>query len=150
MVFPNPRQIKLRSKKKEQIVFSECYCPNGHQLISSKAKFNKLNGILLKISKEEKEGYIALSPIYGNKIRVGVLIDLIEGECYKLSCPECNVELPIFTNCHCGGEIFSLFLSKKASFDSFIGACNRIGCENSYVQNGDDLFTVERLKAVKK
>jgi hypothetical protein len=117
-------------------------------LVTSNAKFNEFKGILLKISKGKEEGYVALSTVYGCKSRVTVGIQPKEGEQYKLSCTECGVDLPVFSKCHCGGDIFALFLDKDIKFDSFIGACNRIGCTNAYIQIGKELITSARLEGI--
>ena len=89
-----------------------------------------------------------MSSVYGCKSRVAVGIQLKEDEQYKLSCPECGVEFPILSKCHCGANIFSLFLDKQSSFDSFVGACSRIGCTNSYIQIGKELITSVRLETI--
>ncbi len=148
MVFPNPKKKRTTYAEEKLVVFTECYCPNGHNLINKSSHFNEFKGIFLKISKDGTKGFVALSPVLGCKTRVAIGIELIEGEQYKLSCPECNTTLPIFTKCHCGGEIFTLFLNKEADFHSFLGVCNRIGCENSYVQFGEELITSARLETI--
>ena len=130
------------------LVFTECYCPNGHNLVTSNARFDEFDGILLKISQGEHEGHVALSSVYGCKLRVAIGIQLKEGELYKLSCTECGLELPVFSKCHCGGDIFALFLDKNIKYDSFVGACNRIGCANAYIQIGKELITSARLEAI--
>jgi len=145
LVTPNPRQKRKICSDDKLLVFTDCYCPNGHNLVTENARFNEFNGILLKISDDKSDGYVALSSVYGCKTRVAVGIKLIEGNEYKLSCPECNTELPVYSKCHCGGKIFVLFLDKEAKFDSFVGACNRIGCTNSYIQIGEELITSARL-----
>ena len=147
MVFPNPLKAKQICTKEEVILFTECYCQNGHSLISSNAKFNELNGIFLKISKDGENGFVALSPVYGCKTRVAVGIELKEGEKYTLLCPVCNEPLHVFSKCHCKGNIFTLFLNKRAMFNSFLGACNRIGCENSFIQIGEKLINSARQEA---
>lgn len=148
MVFPNPKKHSKICNDEKLLVFTECYCPNGHNLVSKNARFNEFDGILLKIAKGNKNGHVALSPVYECNSRVAVGINLKEGLQYKLSCPECDTVLPIFSKCHCGGDIFTLFLDKEAKFDSFIGACNRIGCTNSYIQIGEELITSARLEAM--
>lgn len=148
MVFPNPMKSKKICAEEKLLAFTECYCPNGHNLVTNNVKFNEFKGILLKISKGEKEGTVALSSVYGCKSRISIGIDLKEGEEYKLSCPECGIEFPTFTKCHCGAKIFSLFLDKEASFDSFVGACSRIGCTNSYIQIGKELVRSVRLEVI--
>lgn len=148
LVFPNPIKHSKICKEEKLLVFTECYCPNGHNLVSDNVQFNDFKGILLKIAKDDKKGHVALSPVYGCKSRITVGINLTEGAQYKLSCPECETALSIFSKCHCGGDIFTLFLDKEAKFDSFIGACNRIGCTNAYIQIGKELITNARLEAI--
>jgi hypothetical protein len=145
LVFPNPREQRKICSEENLLVFTECYCPNGHNLVTSNARFNEFDGILLKISQGEYEGHIALSAVYGCKSKVTVGIQLKKGEKYKLSCTECEVELPVYSKCHCGGDIFALFLDKNANYDSFVGACNRIGCTNAYIQIGKEIITSARL-----
>lgn len=148
MVFPNKKEHRSICTDEKLLVFKECYCPNGHNLVSNNAKFNEFDGILLKISKGQREGHIAISSVYGCKSRIAIGINLVDGEKYKLSCPDCGEDLPTYSKCHCGGEIFALFLDKNVKFDSFVGACNRIGCNNSYIQIGKELITSARLQAI--
>ncbi len=148
LVFPNPKKFIPICDEEKLLVFTACYCPNGHNLISKYAWFNEFYGILLNISKGDKTGNIALSPVYGCKTWVSSGIELHKGDKYELSCPKCKAVLPIFSKCHCGGDIFTLFLDKEVKFDSFIGACNRIGCTNSYIQIGKELITTARLEAM--
>jgi len=148
MVFPNPREKRKICNQNKILVFTECYCSKGHNLISENAKFNGFNGILLQISNEKEKGHIALSSVYGCKTRVSVGIKLKEGNQYKLSCPECNTELPAFAKCHCGADIITLFLDREVTFNSFVGVCNRIGCENSYIQIGEELITSARMDLI--
>ena len=148
MVFPNPKEKRPACTDDNLLVFTECYCPNGHNLITENARFNEFKGILLKISKGLKSGHVALSSVYGCKTRVAVGIQLIEGEKYNLSCPVCGSPLPLYSKCHCDGDIFTLFLEKETKFNSFVGACNRIGCENAYIQIGEEIITSVRLETI--
>lgn len=148
IVFPNPREKRKICTEEQLLVFTQCFCPEGHNLITENAKFDEFDGILLRISNAFGEGYVALSSVYGCKTRVAVGIKLEEGDTYTLSCPKCKAELPVYTKCHCGGDIFVLFLDKEPSFDSFIGACSRIGCTNSYIQIGEEIITTARLEAL--
>ena len=148
LIFPNPRKDRIICSQENLLVFTECFCPNGHNLISENARFDEFNGILLEITDNQNKGFIALSSVYGCKIRVAVGIQLVEGQKYKLSCPRCSQQLPIYSKCHCGGDIFVLFLDKESKFDSFVGACNRIGCKNSYIQIGEEIITSARLASM--
>lgn len=149
LLFPRKeKEDKSCSEDEDLIVFTDCYCQKGHELVSDFAKFKEFNGLLLNISRKEKSGQVALSPIYGCRTRVSLGIDLKEGKKYTLSCPTCETELPAYNKCHCGGKIITLFLNEEGNFDSFIGVCNRIGCENSYIQIGEELITSARLERV--
>ncbi len=145
MIFPNPLRKEEICNEEKLLVFTECYCPNGHSLISENVFFNGFKGILLKISKDDESGQVALSPVYGCKNRIAIDIDLKEGELYTFSCSECGEILPTYSKCHCGGDIFTLFLNREGNFNSFVGACNRIGCNNAYIQVGKKLITSVRL-----
>ena len=146
MVFPNPLKKAMMCSKEEVVVFKKCYCQNGHKLINKQAMFDDLPGIILKISDEKYEGTVALSPVYGCKTKVSLNINLKKDVLYTLSCPECNEPLPIFSHCHCGGDLVILFLNKKGSYESYLGVCNRIGCQNANIKLGDELFTLARLE----
>ena len=135
LIIPTPKEIKNECESEEMLVVKECYCQNGHQLINKRAIFNDLPGILLKVKKQNyKEGTIALSPVYNHKHRISIDVDLIEGESLQLFCPECGVELPVYTNCNCcDGKLIALFLDKKGNFNNCITIGNTVGCKNSNV-----------------
>lgn len=83
LVFANQMRGKEICKEEKLLVFTECYCPNGHNLVSENAQFDEFKGIFLSISNEEKVGQIALSPVYGCKTKVSVGIKLKEGNQYQ-------------------------------------------------------------------
>lgn len=130
LIIPNPLQ-ELVTANREVAVIREGYCPNGHQLINPRANFNGYPGILLKVQKDDKSGLIAVSPIYGDKTRFSLDIDLMARELVKLSCPVCGTVLPIHSTCTCGGDIVAVFLTSGADFSNCIGLCNRIDCHNA-------------------
>ena len=69
---------------KEMIVIRDCYCPNGHNLVTNRARFGDHDGIIIGVGDPDKMGYIALSPLYGDKSRVCFDYDLQEGELLTL------------------------------------------------------------------
>ena len=137
---PNPKDNKVLCENRDLYVINECYCPNGHSLISDEVLFNNFKGILVKVSRSPESGTLALSPTFGCKNKITKGIELKFNELYNLECPVCNASLPVFNRCHCGGSILSLFMNKKGAFSSFVGICNRIGCKESSIRIDDDLL----------
>jgi hypothetical protein len=140
MLFPNPMKKEEICKQENLIVVKECYCQNGHNLISKQAVFNGFNGILLKVKRNKVSGMVALSPVYGNKSRVSLNLILKEGEVWELCCPDCNVSLPKFSSCECGGDQITMFLDEKADYAHCIMLCNRIDCYNATIKYNDELI----------
>lgn len=140
MVFPNPKKMNIEEKE-EVIVVQECFCPNGHKLITTRAVFNEFPGIMLKVkNRVGKEGYIALSPICGDKARISLDIDLENNEKLDLFCPECGVKLPVYSPCSCGGELVTLFSDNNNDYANCIGICNRVGCKNAKITVKNELL----------
>jgi hypothetical protein len=148
MLFPNPLRRTKFCKSDNVIVVQHCYCPNGHNLISSKAVFNGFNGIIVKVKDDKKnlEGLVALSPVYGYKSRVSLDVDLGQDTIWPMYCPECNEALATYTDCNCGGQMVVMFLDNKKDFENCIGVCNRIGCENAGITYGNELLTSSGLE----
>lgn len=133
------------SKKEEVVhthdylVVEDCYCPNGHNLICNQIYFNSFKGLKLQVHTDKKTGIVFLSPIYGEKCRASMDIDLEFNHIYDLSCPECGVRLPAFGPCTCGGELVTLFLDEKLSFSNCIAVCNKFGCPHSEIKSVEQL-----------
>ena len=56
LVIPNPLTSEKICKHKKIVVVKECYCSNGHNLISHKAIFNGFPGIIFKVRRKNEEG----------------------------------------------------------------------------------------------
>lgn len=141
MLFPNPMRRTKLCKSEKILVVHECYCPNGHKLISERAVFNGFNGIIVKVISDKHQGLVALSPVYGYKTHVSLDIDLIDGHIHQIVCPECNEPLAKYADCTCGGEMLAMFLDSSADFTSCIAICNRVGCGNAGLTYGDELLS---------
>ena len=142
IIIPNPF-IFNRSNAKKVLRFTELYCSKGHQLVSSRVKFNGYDGVLIKVSQNGKEGIVALSPIYGDKSKISVDIDLVSGERAKMMCPVCGEELPVYSECHCGGEMIALFRSKAADYSECVAVCDKVDCVNAHIIHGGQLVTLQ-------
>lgn len=147
MIFPNPTKKEI-SKNKNVLVVSECFCFKGHSLIYPRASFNGLPGILLKVKMKNETGHIALSPIYGDKSKITLDIDLEDSQLLQLICPICDSPLPVYSKCSCEADLVALFLNKKIDFHDCIGICSRVNCFNSEIKSSSDLLNEAGLQAL--
>jgi hypothetical protein len=130
----------------DDMIIKQCFCPNGHDLINPKVNVRGYKGILIRIKKGKDEGFVALSPICGDKSKYTIDIEVSEGEIIDLLCPECNVPLPVYAPCDCGGDMITLFCDKHGNFCNCIGICNRVGCSHAEIKKGSDLFNIYRRR----
>jgi len=148
MLFPNPIKKTEICKNKNLLVVKECYCHNGHDLISEQAIFNGFNGILVKVQKGDITGHVALSPVYGYKSRVSMDVKLMDGEKWEVFCPTCNEPLPIFSSCECDGDLVCLFLDNEGDYSNCILICNRIDCFNAEMKFKNQLLHYSSVDAL--
>jgi hypothetical protein len=144
--FPLGGKKKKGKQDEDAVVVTECYCPNGHDMISPKVHFQGHPGILLKVKKGKEFGAVALSPVCGDKSKFTIDIDLAEGEIMDLLCPICNVPLPVYAPCDCGGDMITLFADKQGNYCNCIGICNRVGCSHAEIKKGAELFNIYQRK----
>jgi hypothetical protein len=140
LLFPNPLQKTLRESP-EVIVISECFCPNKHNLINRRVMFGNFPGILLKAKQGKETGWIALSPVYGDKSRISIDIELNDKEIVELMCPECSQKLPVFSHCECGADLVSLFLSEELSYNEAAAICSRVNCFNAQAKSSNEIIS---------
>jgi len=143
--------IKKKNKSQaqqpdEELIIRDCFCPNGHNLVSPKVEIKGLNGILIKVTKGRESGFMALSPVCGDKSKISIDIELSEGELIELLCPICDVPLPVYAPCECGGDMITLFCDKQGNYCNCIGVCNRVGCTHAELKHGSELFSIYRRK----
>lgn len=144
MILPSPVMRELRENS-NALVVKACYCPRGHNLVTDKAMFCNFNGILMRVRRELSEGLMAISPVYGDKSRISLGMRLEKGVILRLLCPECGVPLPTYDICSCGGDIIALFTRPVPDFGNCVGICNRVGCHNAEIRNGDQLLNYANL-----
>lgn len=146
LIIPNPESPDSIHRQKKILLVKECYCQNGHNLVSRQAIFDSFEGIVIKIRHGDEEGLIALSPVYGNKSRISLNVNPIDEQIWVIYCPHCNVKLPTYSECACGGKMIALFTDKEANFSNCIGICNRIGCYNAHIQHSNELLTMSMIQ----
>lgn len=134
MLFPGPGNVREAAKMTNLLVIKECYCLNGHNLVSDQAVFDGFSGIVLKVRNAGQEGLVALNPVYGLKHRFSMNIKLVKGDLLEVLCPECGTAMPVYSGCSCGGDLVALFLDRKPDFMNSILVCNRVDCHNAQIR----------------
>lgn len=148
VLFPNPIKRSQIRRKRDVLVIKECYCQNGHNLVTDQAIFDSHRGIVLKVKKDNKEGLVALSPLYGYKSRVSFGLSFYTDEVWEPLCPECGERLPTVSTCECESEMFSLFLDKNADFANCMILCSRVDCEHSELRYKNKTVSYNQVKGL--
>ncbi|MDA8125125.1 MAG: hypothetical protein M0009_08070 [Deltaproteobacteria bacterium] len=146
ILIPNP--VARTAAAAKVLVIRELFCPAGHSLISRRALFNGSPGILVGVGFAGEKGLVALSPVYGDKTRIALDIDLPAKQIANLFCPTCGIDLPRYATCHCGADLAALFLDRRASFSDCIGICNRVDCVNAHFVAQGELISEAMLAAL--
>ncbi len=147
LIIPNPI-VKKTAEREKVLVVVECFCQNGHNLVSPRAVFNGHPGIIIRVKKDRKRGLIALSPVYGEKARIALDIDLVSGEVLDLHCPACDARLLKHSPCICGADMIALFTTPAANFSDCIGVCNRIDCPQAKIINSGELIALSMVESL--
>ncbi len=143
MLFPNPKKDRKESDK--IIVVKECFCSNGHNLVNKRVNFNGFDGILLKASHKDEHGFVGLSPVFGDKSRIFMDLDVKTDDVLNLYCPHCDVPLPIYSSCSCGENIVALFSTPKVEFANCIGICNKVDCVNAEIISENKMISITMI-----
>ncbi|MCK5056314.1 MAG: hypothetical protein KAT34_06640 [Candidatus Aminicenantes bacterium] len=149
LIIPSPEK-KIVSNNKKMMVVKECFCQNGHNLISNHVRFKGFDGIFLKIAGRGKEGFLGISPIFGDECHISMGLDVVSGEIPQYMCPVCDVNLPVYSICSCGAGIITLFANAKANFSNCIGICSRYDCFNSSVISNGELLSPTMINCSEK
>ena len=139
-----PRGVSTDEENVRDRLVSECYCHNGHSLLTGLATFDGLPGLTIKLRSATREGLLSLSPIIGDKNRNFFNFERVEGEVVELCCPTCEEPLPVYNACPCGADLVTLFTTPKANFANVIGICRRIGCLYAEIISGRDMRLYSR------
>lgn len=139
--FPKNKFIRTaqRGKKKDKPrIIEECFCPKGHSLIDEHVLFDEQPGIRIRVVKNKsEEGYLVLSPVYGNYSKVTLGIKLGQGDILEMYCPVCGEPLAVYTDCLvCNSQMFTLFTTGERTFSDCVGICQKVGCHNSRMVSG--------------
>lgn len=135
--------ITVRDLARNQVI-TECYCPNGHTILTDTACFQGYPGLTLKLKNKSAEGLLAISPVIGDRDRRFIDFDQQVGEVVDICCPTCAESFPVYNVCPCGAYLVALFTSKKTHFSQCIGICQRLGCLHSELLSERDLRLYNR------
>ncbi len=123
----------------DQQLVSQCYCPNGHNILSAQHLYAGAPGILLKLKTEQRQGLLSLSPIIGDTERTFHGFAQQVGDIVEICCPTCEQPFPIYNVCRCEAHLIALFTSASKDYAACIGICQRLGCLNAEIISGRDL-----------
>ena len=138
------RQVIEESDQLTRTVIEECYCPNGHSILTELRMFQGHPALTLKLRNRRGEGTLTISPVIGDRDREFIDFEQVPGEVVDICCPECDEPFPIYNECPCGAHLVALFTSPKAHFSHCIGICQRIGCLHSELLTERDLRLYSR------
>jgi hypothetical protein len=125
-------------------VVTECYCPNGHSILSDLERYRGYPALTLKLKRNETEGLLAISPVIGDRDRRFFDFESETGEIVEICCPTCAEPFPVYNECPCGAHLVALFTSPDARFSQCIGICQRLGCLHSELLSERDLRLYSR------
>ena len=138
------REVITDESLQKQEVVKECYCPNGHSILTDKAEFQGYPGLTLKLKSKASEGLLVISPVIGDHDRTFIDFEKVAGEVVDICCPSCSEPFPVYNVCPCGAHLVALFTSSKAQFSQCIGICQRLGCLHSELLSARDLRLYNR------
>ena len=138
------REVHTETPLHKQEVITECYCPNGHSILTDKAAFRGHPGLTLKLKNDTGEGLLVISPVIGDHDRTFIGFEKQAGVIVDICCPTCSESFPVYNVCPCGAHLVALFTSQKAKFSQCIGICQRLGCLHSELLSERDLRLYNR------
>ena len=146
MLIPEPIESD-NVREGKVLIITDVYCQKGHSLTNKKAMFNTHPGIVLNVIQGDKKGQMALSPLLGDKTRICLDFDLVDGEIVKMCCPECGVELPVHSPCDaCDGNLIALFLTPEGNFNDCIAICEIVGCPKANILSSGEVIAISHLE----
>jgi hypothetical protein len=129
------------------LIVTNVYCQHGHSLIDKRAMFNTHPGIVLTVKQGDQTGQMVLSPVVGDKTRVCLGFDLIDGAEVQLCCPHCDIKLPVHSPCDvCNGNLIALFLTPKGNFNDCIAVCNIVACPKANILSSGEVIAISHLE----
>ena len=138
------REVIVDQDPQKGEVITECYCPNGHTILTDKAQFQGHPGLTLMLRNKTSEGLLVISPVIGDRGRTFIDFERQAGEVVDICCPSCSEPFPVYNECPCGAHLIALFTSQKAHFSQCIGICQRLGCLHSELLSERDLRLYSR------
>lgn len=126
----------MQKKKKKETVEIEvpskairvkhATCPNGCNLMDTEHLINGYPSVTVFAKTKEQEGLIYLDPVYGSYKNLPQ-IEIPQGTCADLYCPDCGVSLVQDEICEqCGAKMFAIYLPHGG----VIEVCTRNGCQS--------------------
>lgn len=124
------------------VVVTQAFCPRSHNVVGAGTTvFDGYAGIAIWVSDGRSEGLVELSPIHGDRTKVGPSFP--PGTHLRLECPVCRTELPYLARCTCqpNGTLRKLYLTRNCDEGYLIGLCDVWDCTRSRVIDGNEILS---------
>jgi hypothetical protein len=90
---------------------------------------------------------VAISPIFKDRSRIYLDVDLADGEEVEILDPSNGESLPVFDKCECGSDLVAIYLTPEKSLKDSAVICRRIGCQNSEIRSGGEIVSQRLLES---
>ncbi len=143
LIFPKSVTFPAKAKvvvKEKKILITQVYCKNGHNLVRGEEIWNGNRAINLIAKRKKGKVMVSLSPYQGDNRKV-MDESMKKGEIVTFLCPECGVELEVFSPCKCGADIVYMYLTEELDARDSICICSRYGCRYSCLTSGGKIVS---------
>jgi hypothetical protein len=84
------REVIAEQDLQSSQVITECYCPNGHSVLTAAALFQGHKALTLKLKNKTSEGLLLISPVLGDRNRTFIDFEKQVGDVVEICCPTCS------------------------------------------------------------
>ena len=122
------------------------YCTNGHSLIDKEHLVSGYPGIRLAFKSPHHKGEVVISALAGDLSKTTISGELEPGARHNLSCPHCQVPLPMLMSCGCkrNGQLVVIGLTPHLNFNNAITLCDVAGCTNAALVSCGEIIRHKR------
>lgn len=125
------------------IVVTQAFCPKGHNVVGvSDVTFDESPAVTLKLRADGREGLVHLSPVHGDKRKIGFTDIPIGAKC-QIACPVCDTPLDKVGEVDDGSsaEYYALYLTPKLAGGALVAVSDVWGHYHSRVVDDTELIS---------
>lgn len=139
---PTDSRLEEMGEEGYVVVVTRAFGPNGEDLMADDGpEFSGSPGVKLLVKQGDTEGFVYLSPYYGDPAKV-TDTEFEDGTPCELLCPETREHLdkiPGMTS-EDGGEYFAIYLTPRLKDGELVAINNVWGNTNSRIMSEDELL----------